>query len=235
MTASTNYRNQLCALLVSCFSNILESSRFDDRQWRKLQEGISRHGLLTTTVSIPRRSRLPQIDEARLETDRKYRRQIARHLLKPQGPDFQQVVVPLERVSLSDPTYLKEMSELLAERWTDRLLSDRPDVVARLVLLHSTPETLAESLERLFRYQATSRDASARMMARFAQEEIDRSEEVQAVFAELDVALDEVEQRASSEFDEIGKRMVSDVSDALACIQASADAKFDALQQRFRG
>jgi hypothetical protein len=127
------------------------------------------------------------------------------------------------------------MSELLAERWTDRLLSDRPDVVARLVLLHSTPETLAESLERLFRYQATSRDASARMMARFAQEEIDRSEEVQAVFAELDVALDEVEQRASSEFDEIGKRMVSDVSDALACIQASADAKFDALQQRFRG
>lgn len=235
MTASTLYKNQLCALLVSCFANILESSRIDDRQWRKLQEGISRHGLLTTTVSIPRRSRLPQIDEARLETDRNYRRHIARQLLKPQGPDFQQVVVPLERVRLSDPAYLKEMAELLAERWTDRLLSDRPDVVARLVLLHSTSETLAGSLERLFRYQATSRDASARMMARFAQEEIDRSEEVQAAFAELNVTLDEVEQRASSEFDEIGKRMVSDVSDALARIQAIADAKFDALQQRLRG
>lgn len=235
MTASTVYKNQLCALLVSCFANILESSRIDDRQWSKLQEGISRHGLLTTTMSFPRRSRLPQIDIVRLETDRKYRRQIARYLLRPQGPDFQQVVVPLERVRLSDPAYLTEMAELLAERWTDRLLSDRPDVVARLVLLHSTPETLAESLERLFRYQATSRDASARMMAKYAQEEIDRSQDVQAVFADLNVALDEVEQRASKEFDAIGARMVSDVSDALARIQATADAKFDALKQRLRG
>lgn len=235
MTASSHYKNQLCALLVSCFANILESSRIDDRQWRKLQEGISCHGLLTTTMSIPRRSRLPRINEARLETDRKYRHQIARHLLKPQGPDFQQVVVPLERVRLADPEYLREMSELLAQRWADRLLSDRPDVVARLVMLHSTPETVAESLERLYRYQATARDASARMMAQFAQEEIDRSEEVQAVFAELNVALDEVEERASKEFDEIGARMVADVTDALARIQATADAKFDALQQRLGG
>lgn len=234
MTAKTAYRKTLCTLLVPCFAELLETSRLDDKRWNKLQSAIQRHGLLSSTIRIPRTSSLPQIDARRLEHDRKYRRSIARQLLKPQGPDFQQVVIPLDRGKLAEPEYSQEMSELLANRWAEKLLHQKPDVVDSLVLLRTTPETLFDGLDRLYRYQSTARDVSHRMFLRFAQEEIDRSAEVQSVFAEVNAAFDEIEERASSQFDEIANRMLSGVDEAFARIKEQTDAKFDALQKRIR-
>ena len=226
MKRHTAFENTLLPVLVSAFGELLKEANVDDKRWRKLCEGISRHGLLTSIADVPRASRLPEIDKKRLEADTKYRRQIARRLARPLPPDFRQVVIPLERDRLEDEGYLLEMSELLGRRWMQKLLSQDRDVAACAVLLHSDADSLADSMERLYRYQTTARNVSHRMMLRFAGEEMDRSPEVQAKFNKFYEAADDIEQRTCAQFDEIGDRMVRQVEDGLALerINARCDA-----------
>ena len=222
-TKTVTYNDRLFAILTNCFAELLESSYKDDNDWRKIAAGIHKHGLLSFTVETPRDDRHVAVDAGRLNTDRRYRQHVAQKLKKPIGPDFRHVVMPLERIQLSEPEYLKKMSGILAYRWMQKIGVDRAAGADRITLLHINAPVLAECLDRMYMYESTARGVSHRIMHRFAEEIIDNDPEVQRIFGELNTKMDEIE-----------AKMKRDVDSALARIAADTNAKFDALKQKYQ-
>lgn len=220
-TKTVTYYDRLFAILTSCFAELLESSIVDDTRWRKIASGIHRHGLLSFTVEVPREDRHMEVDAARLNSDRRYRKHVAQKLKKPIGPDFRNKEMPLERERLSEPEYLKKMSGILAYRWMHKIGVDSASGADRITLLHLNAPVLAECLDRMYQYESTASGVSNRLMHHLIEEIIDREPVVQRIFSELDTKLDEIE-----------AKFKRDVDSALERIMADANAKFDALKQK---
>ena len=186
---------------VRAFSTLLEDSLRNDRIWRKVAEGVSRHGLLSFTVTVERQQRLPEIDVERLEIDRRYRQQIIKELQKPIAPDVQQKTIPLDRESLADPEYRRKMAGILGYRWAQKLEGEQIDPGVKLTLWSLTPEDLLESLEKLMRYQSDAETVARKILWRMAEEEMDKSPEITATFERLETKLDEIEDQFHQETD----------------------------------
>ncbi len=215
-SVSSKYDSRLLTILVSCFSELLTSACGDDKSWKKLCEGIDRHRLLAFTIEVQRKKELPEIDPDRLESDGHYRRQISRLLAKPLAPNFQTGVIPLERDRLSEPEYLRKMAGILGYRWQQKMATERANEFDKIVLLRTDALSIAECLDKMYLYQSVASSVSARIMKRFAFEEMDRDPHVQKVFSGFNEKCDEIEARYNQEVDERLARIKEDTARQLS-------------------
>ena len=226
------FNDALLQRAVVSFEELLVSTYEDDSAWKKTVEGIRRHGLLSVTVPVERKSSLPKIDVDRLHHDRRYRLQIARQLLKPVGPDYQRCYIPLERCQLSEPEYLRKMSGILGYRWAQKVAGDVTDQVVRLSLLQLDAQSLGDCLHRLNLAESNAENISRRIMLRMADEEMDRDPATQELFRKVNAMCDEVEARALERLDQAFQRINEDTAQQFARIAERTAQRFDALQAR---
>ncbi len=225
----------ILARTIDAFAELLKSAYLDDKRWRKLSEGLHRHGLLTVTTRIKREVQLPEIDTARLANDRRYRKQIAAELSRPLPSDLLVSTMVIDRKDLANAPYLQQTAETLGIRFWEKLDLDQADIVAKASLLHLNAAMLSESLERLFRYQSNAGGVSHRIMWIFAMDLIDKDPATQAIFADLNSKMDQIEEDFKNTVDQKLAKIQSDTNERLAAVVARAHARCDALQAKIAG
>ena len=225
-TPLENYFEQLLTSKISLFEQVLIRAAANDDRWLHRIETFKRLSMLEFIVPSKFKAPKIEIDHERMDNDGRYRHTIANKIKRRRPGKWTRHVIEIDRNGLSDDTYRKDISKILAMKFlalvipTGNTADEGAEVI--LPLLRMNADQLELVLDSIPLNKIDAPAVSRAIIEKMAHDEIEKnpkfqqicrdiSAAAQAALAEFRVHAEEVRAKALESFDKSSRESLAAV------------------------